>query len=492
MRGGIQKSKIIGLCAILGVLSFQTAVVAKKKPKRRAARAKATKTVILALPTAFVLRKNVQTISTTTADVQNNKPQMRAPTLSGPPAPQLTATAGQLIISEFRLRGPLSVEDEFIEIYNASGADHTVDGSGTGTGYGIAASDGLLRCTIPDNTVIPNRGHYLCVNSDGYSLASYPGGNNGVMATTASGDTTFNTDIPDNAGIALFSTNVPAEFSPATRLDSVGSTSEANTLYKEGTGYPALTDPSYLAGIDYSFYRDNCGKQGSVAIFGLCPTGGSVVDTDNNAVDFIFVDTNATATAAGPRLGAPGPENRTAPIQRNASMPGFLLDATVADASVPNRQRDTTPDIPNNSTFGTLEIRRRIVNNTGASITRLRFRVVDITTALATGDIADLRARTSLLVVVANINDPATCLASHGIATTPCVVNVQGTTLEESDGPPPPVQQPNGGGFNSSMSAGTVTLATPLANGASINVRFLLGVQKTGRFKFYVNVEVLP
>jgi len=55
-----------------------------------------------------------------------------------------------------------------------------------------------------------------------------------------------------------------------------------------------------------------------------------------------------------------------------------------------------------------------------------------------------------------------------------------------------PPSQPNGGGFNTSMSAGTVTLGTPIANGASINLRFLLGLQQTGSFKFYFNVETLP
>src|SRR5262249_39595629 len=80
--------------------------------------------------------------------------------------------AGQLIISEFRVRGPNGANDEFIEIYNNSGADHTV--AGGGTGYAVAASNGVARCVIPNGTVIPNRGHYLCVNSVGYSLASYP------------------------------------------------------------------------------------------------------------------------------------------------------------------------------------------------------------------------------------------------------------------------------------------------------------------------------
>jgi hypothetical protein len=42
------------------------------------------------------------------------------------------------------------------------------------------------------------------------------------------------------------------------------------------------------------------------------------------------------------------------------------------------------------------------------------------------------------------------------------------------------------------MSAGTVTLATPVANGATIDVRFLLGIQQTGSYKFFFNIEALP
>src|SRR6476620_11042890 len=61
--------------------------------------------------------------------------------------------AGQLIISEFRVRGPNGANDEFIEIYNNSGADHTV--AGGGTGYAVAASNGGARCVIPNGTVIP-------------------------------------------------------------------------------------------------------------------------------------------------------------------------------------------------------------------------------------------------------------------------------------------------------------------------------------------------
>src|SRR5262245_46553226 len=158
----------------------------------------------------------------------------------------VAAVSTTLVISEFRVRGPNGANDEFIEIQNISHGDFTV--AGGGTGYAVVASDGTARCVIPNGTVIPRNGHYLCVNSVGYSLASYPAGN----GTTATGDATYVTDIPDNAGIALFNTSVPVDFVLANRVDAVGSTSEANTLYKEGTGYPALVPFS----INYSFYRN--------------------------------------------------------------------------------------------------------------------------------------------------------------------------------------------------------------------------------------------
>ena len=184
-----------------------------------------------------------------------------------------TATAGQLIISEFRVRGPSGANDEFIEIYNNSGADHTVIDSGVGTGYAVAASDGVARCVIPNLTVIPNRGHYLCTNSVAYSLSGY-----------AAGDATYTTDIPDNAGIALFNTSVGANFILANRLDAVGSTSEANTLYKEGTGYPALTPFS----IDYAFVRDNCGKQGSITTVRRMPLWRSSSGYEQQRDELLF------------------------------------------------------------------------------------------------------------------------------------------------------------------------------------------------------------
>lgn len=386
------------------------------------------------------------------------------------------AAAGGLLISEFRLRGPSGANDEFVEIYNPGSTPHTVTASDESAGYALAASDGVVRFVIPNGTVIPARGHFLGVNSAGYSLALYPAGN----GTTATGDATYTADIPDNIGIALFSTSNPVNFALGTRIDAAGSTFEANTLYKEGVGYSEL--PQSLA--EYTLYRNYC-PGGNVLPFGSSmgcspDSGGLPKDTDDNAVDFVFV--NADLVAITHRLGAPGPENLSSPINRNTTTNVLLLDASVSPALAPNRVRDVTPDEANNSRFGTMDIRRRLVNNTGGPITRLRFRIIDITTMQRIFGTADLRGLTSTPIVVAGINDAGTCSPSPA----PCTVTVQGTTLEQ-----PPVQ-PFGGGFNASLSVSTVSLDTPLAPGASVNVRLLLGVQQTGTFRFYVNVEALP
>jgi len=255
----------------------------------------------------------------------------------------------------------------------------------------------------------------------------------------------------------------------------VGTTAEANTLYKEGTGLPALIPFS----IDSAWVRDRCGKGGSITTLGSCPTGGEPTDTNNNAADFYFVDTNGTSAGGGQRLGAPSPRNLSSPLWgTGGGIPDAALDSCVTKAMPPNKVRDFTSDPANNSTFGTLDLRSTFTNNTGGNLTRLRFRVVDLTTFPAPAGIADLRPRTSTPVVVTVDRPPCGSGTSN--------VTVQGTTLEQ------PPSQPNGGGFNSTLGAVTVTLGTPLPPGATIDLRFLFGIQQTGTFKVRLVAEGLP
>jgi hypothetical protein len=278
----------------------------------------------------------------------------------------------------------------------------------------------------------------------------------------------------------MFTTTSITSISSANRLDAVGfgtNTGSNCDLLREGSTLPSTGSPL----LEGSYQRDQCGKLANPGVFGACPTGGLPKDSNNNVQDFFWADTAATNTPAGQHLGAPGPENLSSPLLRNAGLPALLLDATKAASADPNRVRNLTP--VTNGTNGTLTIRRRFVNNTGAPVTRLRFRIVDISTSPTTGSIADMRALDSSDITISAVLDSQTCTATGTPASPPCMVTVKGSVVETPPG------QAMGGGNNSTY---TVILGTPLPNGASINIQWVLGVQTTGSFKFFFNVEALP
>jgi hypothetical protein len=374
------------------------------------------------------------------------KPCINPPDV-GPDAPIVP-----LIISEFRFRGPGGANDEFVELFNKSSSPVTVNVTDGSAGWALVASDGIVRFTVPAGTVIPGFGHYLGVNSAGYSLGSYPADEN----TTATGDTSYVIDIPDHAGIALFNTANPASFTMANRLDAVGYNT-TTALYREGNGFPGGSAET-LFNIQYSFYRDL--------------TSGSPRDTNDNQADFRGVDVNAANTGAGQFLGAPGPENLSSPVMVGSTKIQVALIDPATDPSLPpNRVRDATSDPGNNSPYGTLSIRRMFTNVSNQPITRLRFRIVDITSYPYVSGTSDIRAINSGSVVATR---------SDGIN-----VFVRGTTLET------PPAQINGGAWNSTMNANNVTLASPLYPNQSANFQFMLGVQQSGYFRFFIVVEAL-
>ena len=387
-------------------------------------------------------------------------------------SPTCTPPAG-VIISEFRFRGAAGPNDEFIELYNNTDASITVCTADGSAGWAVASRNAAATSTmtlfvIPNGTIIPARGHYLGTNNsvNGYSLGLYPAGN----GTTATPDVTYPLGVDDNAGIALFNTANSANFSSSTRLDAIGfsgPTGAIADLYREGAGYPPI---GTLNG-QYALLRRT--------------TGFVTADANDNAADLWFVSTTAgTFGGSVPSsIGAPGPENLSSPVLRNSSLPASLLDATLIATVAPNRVRDLTPDAANNSTQGTILMRRRVTNTSGGAVTKLRLQVGNTTTYPPPAGGADLRLRSIGSTTVSNVNDPLTCAATGTPATPPCTVTVLGTTLEE-----PPTQS-MGGGYNSTL---TVALPQPLAPGASVNVQFLLGVQQGGNFSFQLNHLGLP
>lgn len=378
--------------------------------------------------------------------------QIQKPCITPEPLPSPTPVSAPLIISEFRFRGPGGANDEFIELFNTSASPVTVSTADNSAGWSLVASDGAVRFTIPVGTVIPGYGHYLGVNSVGYSLDGYPAGN----GTTATGDTAYILDIPDGAGIALFKTSEPINFTGANRMDAAGYSS-APAMYREGAGFPVGAGES-LYNIEYSFHRDL--------------SSGKPRDTGNNTADFKGVDTNGTNTGAGQRLGAPGPENLSSPVLTGSGKIRVdLLDPAVASDQSPNRVSDTTPQPENNAPYGTMSIRRTLVNVSGAPITRLRVRIIDITGYPYVSGTSDIRAISSTDTLVTRSNGTT--------------VWVNGTTLET------PPAQINGGGWNSTLSANDITLSSALPPGQGISVQFLMGVQQSGNFRFFIVVEAL-
>src|SRR5690606_17807034 len=60
-----------------------------------------------------------------------------------------------LRITEFRIRGPAGALDEYVEVGNTGDTPVTVADVLGGDGFAIAASDGIVRCLLPNGLVVP-------------------------------------------------------------------------------------------------------------------------------------------------------------------------------------------------------------------------------------------------------------------------------------------------------------------------------------------------
>jgi chitinase len=363
--------------------------------------------------------------------------------------------AGTVLISEFRLRGPSGVNDEFVEVYNNTDADITVTDANPATcalqavtlglttpcGWALVDLQGSVssipRFVIATGTVIPARGHYLAAGT-GYSLSA-----------AAAADLTY--DPPgygdaDFTGLALYKTADRAQFTQANTFDAVGFDGVASA-FREGNGL--LPSDGVTTDVEHSFVRN----QGS----------GRPADTGDNRADFTLVATNPSQITNGVAvLGAPGPENKTGPVSRNS---GFAVGVPPGVAS---SLRTTSPAVTNGD-LGTLSLRRRFTNNTGQSLTKLRFRVTDVSTLnsrLVFGSQAEMRVLDAQLTGLTGL---------------------KATTVEATPA------HALGGGMNMGLVInGSLTLSQPLASGQSVDVEFLLGVMKGGSYQFILVVEAAP
>lgn len=362
--------------------------------------------------------------------------------------------AGRALISEFRLSTPSALNDEYIEIYNNSDSELVVQSTDGGAGW-LVVEPGMgggvrFLFSIPNGTRIPARGHYLAASSGGrYSLANY--GGTGLAAA----DTAYRRDQCFDCSLILTSSG-RGDISPNHRLDRVGF--ENNSMFfREGRGI--LSYPTgHTRTSQYTFLRKM--------------TGGVPQDTNDNAEDFVLVSTEPETT--GGMFGTPGPENLRSPLQRNKTVRPLALDAGVAATAPPNRAFEATDtDADGTTDSSVLKIRRTFTNLTRQPITRLRFRVVDITTTPRPNNSkADLR--------VINSRDEIVNISAEGGGGTKLVRGVTLEDLHDTDAARPE------GGLNTSLA---FPLAQPLQPGESVDVNFWLRVAAVGEFSFLVNVE---
>ncbi len=355
-------------------------------------------------------------------------------------------------------------EDDYVELLNTSNTEIAVQSSDGSAGWALVKRGAtcvdppVVVATIPNGTVIPARGHYLLAGSE-YSLSGYAGES---CCSTAIPDQSFSIDINDNRSVGLFNTSNPANFNAGTRLDAVGIDAGSGgtcDLLSEGTKMLAPRGSTE----EWAFVR--------------WERTGVAQDTGNNAADFATVSTRPNQPVGDnptPILGAPGPQNTRSPVSYNDLMGGALIAPTRTSSQAPNRQR--VYNVEACSPQGYMLIRRTITNNSASAVTRLRFRVVDITTLNSPGYV---EGGSQAALTVRNSPNETLFVPDRG------TVQVRGLSREE-----PPNQ--TCGGLNTSLSEDQTTPISPLAPGASIDVVFRVGVVQTGTFRFFVNVEALP
>ncbi len=351
--------------------------------------------------------------------------------------------SGSLLISEFRERGRLGANDEYIKLFNPNDFDLTINAADGSPGITLARTAGSTATpivTIPNLVTIRSRGHYLLTNNNpigGFSLIDFP---TGIGTLTGVGDQTFSADIPDNAGLVLLNTADQMQFTRSNSVDSVGF---GDSPWAEGRSLTTVSSADF----ESCFVR-------RIRPGELQDSGDNFSDfqlLDNRSRTFTAQDTSKVYSA----LGVPAPE--TSESLR------LMKPNEVSVTETGTESFDPTP-IPN-GVAGVLTVYRRITNLTTAPITALRLRAIEFPTP---GSQSQRRTSSRPDLRLTSSDDTE---------------NILGLTLEGSR------LQPNGGGLNSTLSVASVSEVSPLMPGHSIVVAVRFGVMRWGRHPFVTAVE---
>ena len=226
--------------------------------------------------------------------------------------------ANHIVIGEFRTRGPLGANDEFIEIYNPTAlsvplANWTIKKA---VGCGAASATPLITFGVSDTLSAGQ--HFLIVNSSA------------SPALLAMADASYASSIADDGGIAVMD-------DLSNLVDSVGMC--ATTVYVEGTALGSLTTNA-----DRGYERNTGGS------FGSCD------DSDNNSVDF--------------HLQAPSdPQNL-------ASAPVVCADSATPTATLTTTETSTDSATPTETSTPTISTTPTITPTTTLTLTPGYLRII--------------------------------------------------------------------------------------------------------------------
>jgi hypothetical protein len=236
------------------------------------------------------------------------------PRLFSAQAAPVMQAATNVVISEFRTRGPNGGNDEFIELYNPTITPINISGWEI---WGSNSSGTInLRATIPTVPDLQPGQHYLVANTNA------SGGYSGAY------DHNYTSGITNDGGIALIRPDIPTP----TVIDQVGM--NTGSAYKEGTPLaplPSDTDQSYERIYDSSF---NCNDSNDNAtdFFLRNPsdpqTSSSPVTTCGNPTSTPSPTNTATNTSTATNTGTPTPTGSATLTPTRTATPGCATSST--------------------------------------------------------------------------------------------------------------------------------------------------------------------
>lgn len=305
--------------------------------------------------------------------------------------PLAHAVSSDIVISEFRTRGPAGGNDEFVELYNLSASPVNIGGWKINGSNNAGTTS--TRATIVANTTL-NPGCRLLV-TNGAASGGYSG--------SVPGNLTYTTGFTDDGGVAILNASNAV-------IDAVGMS--AGSIYKEGT---------ILASTPTNANQSQERK----------PLGQNSQDTDNNLADFALnaASSNPQNLAASCTPITPGNPVVNLTVSSNSGTEAGQTVITVtatASAAVTGNQTVDLAVSGTNITAGDYTLSDSVITIPGGGTTgSVTFNVVDDTavegaeTALLT--ISSPSAGISLGTATQNIS-----IADNDTSTTP-IYQIQGS-----------------------------------------------------------------